>query len=92
MNGHSDDQIPEACLGFPFMKPFQMLHIPVLREYLQEEFRCLQASVPFGYDFERVVDDFVFICFFVGNDFLPHLPSLDIRDGALDFLMNVYKR
>ena len=27
-----------------------------------------------------------------GNDFLPHLPSLDIRDGALDFLFNVYKR
>jgi len=27
-----------------------------------------------------------------GNDFLPHLPSLDIRDGGLDFLFNVYKR
>lgn len=25
-------------------------------------------------------------------DFIPHLPSLDIRDGALDFLFNVYKR
>ena len=25
-------------------------------------------------------------------DFLPHLPSLDIRDGALDYLFNVYKR
>jgi 5'-3' exoribonuclease 2 len=35
---------------------------------------------------------FFLTCKHIGNDFLPHLPSLDIRDGALDFLFNVYKR
>jgi len=73
-------------------KPLQRLSVPILREYLANEFKCC-ANVPFReVSFERLVDDIVFLCFFVGNDFLPHLPSLDIRVGALDFLFNVYKR
>jgi len=75
-----------------YSKPLILLQVATLREYLAVEFACLQHTLPFTWDFERIVDDFVFLCFFVGNDFLPHLPTLDIRDGAIDFLYNVYKR
>jgi 5'-3' exoribonuclease 2 len=75
-------------------KTLQRVSIPILREYLAAEFDCVlqPRSLPFPISLERLIDDIVFLCFFVGNDFLPHLPSLDIRDGALDFLFNVYKR
>ena len=59
----------------------------MLREYLHKEFVSADWSrVPGGYDLEKVIDDFVFMCFFVGNDFLPHLPAIEIRDGAIDML------
>ena len=81
-------ELPENC-----NKPLQRLSVPILREYLANEFASV-LNPPFAGEksFERLVDDIVFLCFFVGNDFLPHLPSLDIRDGALDYLFNVYRR
>ena len=71
-------------------KPFLWLHVNVLREYLGIELYNPQISFPF--DLERAIDDWVFICFFAGNDFLPHLPSLDVRDNGIDTLVNCWKR
>ena len=62
---------------------FVLLHIHLLREYL-----CLDLRPE---NLERCIDDFIFLCFFVGNDFLPALPSLDIGEGSLSLLFDVYK-
>ena len=46
----------------------------------------------FPFELERAIDDWVFLCFFAGNDFLPHLPSLDVRDNGIDTLVQCWKR
>lgn len=40
---------------------------------------------------KSAVNDFIFICFMVGNDFLPHIPSLEIIEGGIDQMLDVYK-
>lgn len=35
-------------------------------------------------------NDYIFICYFLGNDFLPHLPSIDINMDGLETLFNCY--
>uniref|UniRef100_A0A8C5BC28 5'-3' exoribonuclease n=1 Tax=Gadus morhua TaxID=8049 RepID=A0A8C5BC28_GADMO len=81
------DQFADAMPGSE--QEFIFIRLCVLREYLEKE--LTMASLPFPFDFERSVDDWVFMCFFVGNDFLPHLPSLEIREGAIDRLVGIYK-
>ncbi len=37
------------------------------------------------------VEDYIFLCFFLGNDFMPHFPSVNIRTGGVDKMLNAYK-
>ncbi|CAK7267453.1 5'-3' exoribonuclease 2 [Sporothrix epigloea] len=70
-------------------KPFIWLHVAVLREYLAVELDV--PKLPFRWDLERAIDDWIFLCCFVGNDFLPHLPALEIRENGINTLTALWK-
>lgn len=71
-------------------KPFIFLDVSILREYLEVELDVSTCPIPFN--LEQAIDDWVLLIFFVGNDFLPHLPSLEIREGAIDTLLKIWKQ
>ncbi|CAI8496596.1 unnamed protein product [Hanseniaspora opuntiae] len=70
---------------------FYLLHISIVREYLKLEFDTLVKDMQFEYDFERVLDDFILAMMVIGNDFLPHLPGLEINKGAFDYILQGFK-
>jgi len=38
----------------------------------------------------NIINDFIFMCYLLGNDFLPHLPALNIYTNGLDILLEKY--
>ncbi|QPG74944.1 hypothetical protein FOA43_002282 [Brettanomyces nanus] len=70
---------------------FYLMHISLVREYLELEFQDLEDQLTFDYDFEKVLDDFILIMYVVGNDFLPNLPDLHLNKGAFPLLVETFK-
>ncbi|CAJ1071465.1 '-3' exoribonuclease 1 isoform X1 [Xyrichtys novacula] len=69
---------------------FHLLHLSLMREYIDYEFSELRNHLGDDYDLERIIDDWILMGFLVGNDFIPHLPHLHISHDALPLLYKTY--
>ena len=43
-------------------------------------------------DNKTIINDFIFMCYLLGNDFLPHIPSLDIQNNGIGYLIDNYAK
>ena len=91
-NEQKKPPLSSAIQSYIHSSRFELLHFSVLRDYLALEFETKEVYPKSQFLLEPTIDDFVFMTFFVGNDFLPHMPALDIGDEAFDLLFYAYKR
>ena len=60
------------------------LDIGCLSKYIIVEMACNSNE-------NHRIYDYIFICFLLGNDFLPHFPSLNIRTTGVQTILNTYR-
>ena len=66
-----------------------MMDIPELATTITDSMGLQTVNLGVGH--VNRVYDYIFLCFFLGNDFMPHFPSVNIRTGGVDKMLNAYK-
>lgn len=67
---------------------FKYLNIDLLKDCIcQDISKKIEEEIT---EKQAFIDDYIFLCFLLGNDFLPHFPSIKIKEGGLDLIVNKY--
>lgn len=67
-----------------------LLDIPLFGKVLARELN--DDKEPDTVQKKNRVFDYIFLCFLLGNDFLPHFPAVNIRTTGIDRLLSAYRK
>lgn len=52
----------------------------------------ISSEMSLNYPNKNRIYDYAFLCFLLGNDFLPHFPALNIRTHGITVLLDIYNK
>jgi 5'-3' exonuclease len=64
-----------------------LLDMAITRRDLVKMMRWI--SPQYNFTDKQIIDDFIFVCFMVGNDFLPHIPSIEIIESGIELMLDI---
>lgn len=72
---------------YKYENEYFYINISGIREYISNALLCEQSLIS-----DKIhINDFITMIFLTGNDFLPHLPTIEILEGGVDILFEAYR-
>lgn len=87
----SDNPVNSATKRTSEEPQIELLFINLLREYMELEYNKDKDRYNHQFDIERVIDDFILIAYFIGNDFLHQLYCMSTKKGNFDEMIEIFK-
>jgi 5'-3' exonuclease len=72
---------------YRYENEYYYIDVSSIRENIVNALICDQSMV----DDKIHINDFILMIFLTGNDFLPHLPTIEILEGGVDNLFETYR-
>tara|TARA_Y100000817_G_scaffold166397_1_gene130072 strand:- start:204 stop:1727 length:1524 start_codon:yes stop_codon:yes gene_type:complete len=66
------------------------LNVRLLKEYRIESIKEINPVTQYKISDEKILNDFLFFCFLIGNDFIIPSPCNNLRYGGMGYLENAY--
>jgi 5'-3' exonuclease len=63
------------------------VNIKIMKDCIYD---TIKKNINQDLDQTRIVNDFIFLCYFLGNDFLPHIMALDISKNGIEYIISKY--
>jgi 5'-3' exonuclease len=68
---------------------YHLVGINRVREIIIENMKFSENS---NENFKKYINDYIFLFFLIGNDFLPNLPAFEINMNGVEILFDIYKK
>jgi 5'-3' exonuclease len=81
---------PDGLLNYVSIKIMKECINQTIEYYYDKKVVDFKDFIKMKLDNDKIIADFIFLCYFLGNDFLPHLPSLDIHKDGIEYLIESY--
>ena len=81
-----DSKLSKDELNFVSLKIMRNCIYNTFEKYISNKSEIINISI----NKNRIINDFIFLCYFLGNDFLPHILSLDINKNGIEYIIKNY--